>query len=370
MELMKNGLGEKAIKRISTAFSQLSAEFDTKTFELHALTGLNKLELKQRVHHIINVLQQHLSADYLANLALFTQIKSVWDYGDSEDPYRSFAAWPIIDFISVYGLEYPDESLDALAEITSLFSAEFAIRPFIKKSPKLCQKKFAVWVKSEDEHLRRLVSEGTRPRLPWGMKLQQFIDDATVNIPLLSQLKNDTSLYVRRSVANHLNDIAKDNPDVVIETCQQWYPDASPEVKWLIKHATRTLVKQGEPRVFSLLGYTDKPKLECSNLKLSAPSIALGDSLSFTLTLKSMTNIKQTFVVDYAIYFVKANGEQKAKVFKLKNIELSGEGLVELSKKVSFKAISTRKYYPGMHKIQLLVNGQAQQSTEFMVERL
>jgi len=368
MELMKNGLGPSAIKRISNAFTRLSGNFDSESFEKFALDNLSSLELKQRVHHIIEVLQQHLSKDILENFSLFKQIKRVWDHGNTDDPFRSFAAWPIIDYIAVYGVEYPEESLDLMAELTSIFSAEFAVRPFIKQFPQLCHERFKLWFNSEDEHVRRLVSEGTRPRLPWGMKLQQFIDDPMPNIPLLTQLKNDPSLYVRRSVANHLNDIAKDNTDVVIETCQKWHKDASAEVLWVIKHATRTLVKQGEPRIFSLLGYTDKPKIDCSELSLSAKNIKMGEQIDFTFSLQSKSEIKQKVVIDYALYFVKANNDQKPKIFKLKNLSLQAKSKVTLQKTFSFKAISTRKYYPGVHKVEILINGISQQSIEFLVK--
>ena len=143
MELMKNGLAEPAIKRISNAFRQLSEDFNQQSFEQMALEKLSTLELKQRVNHIIEALQQHLSNEFLENINLFNQIETVWDHGDKDDPYRGFAAWPIIDFISVYGIEHPKESLNTLARLTSLFSAEFAIRPFIKEYPQLCQQQFA-----------------------------------------------------------------------------------------------------------------------------------------------------------------------------------------------------------------------------------
>jgi len=368
MELMKNGLNEAAINRIASAFSQLQPNFDVDNFTLQILNKLETLELKERVEHIIKVLHQHLPQCYFQTLAIFNQLKTVWDHGNEDDPLRSFAAWPIIDYIAAYGMEHPKESLASFEYLTSLFSAEFAIRRFIQKYPDICHEQFQSWIKHDDDHVRRLVSEGTRPRLPWGVRLQEFVNDPLPNIPLLSHLKNDSSLYVRRSVANHLNDIAKDHPELVINTCKEWQKPNNKELDWLIKHATRTIVKQGHPAVFSLLGYTDNPKVTCSEIRLSSKKIKFGENIDFSCDLTAKTKSTQTMVIDYVIYFVKANKEQKAKVFKLKNIELGACKTVLLEKSFSFKAISTRKYYPGLHRIEILINGKSVQSVNFMLE--
>lgn len=363
MELMKNGIGKPAIIRIANALKQLMPAFQPQEFIEQALNNLGTLELKERINHLIKILHIHLPDNFIEATAILTSIKPVWDHGDPDDALRSFAAWPITDYVAEYGLEHPEEALNVLKYLTSLFSSEFAIRPFIVKHNKYCYQQFLLWVNDEDEHVRRLVSEGTRPRLPWGMRLKQFIEDPSQNIPLLNQLSNDDSLYVRRSVANHLNDIAKDNPDIVIKICKQWqarYKASEQEnknVEWVIKHATRTLVKAGNIDVFPLLGYTENPKIAVIDFSLSSTEITLGEAISLLITLKSLANTSQNLVVDFAIYFVKANGKQQAKVFKLKNISLGGNSTITLNKSQSFKLITTRKYYPGKHKAVVLVNG-------------
>ncbi|NTS78586.1 DNA alkylation repair protein [Catenovulum sp. SM1970] len=362
MQSMKSGLAEPAIKRIANAFEQLVPSFDTKAFQSACLKDIEQLELKQRVIHIAHTLAGFLPKEFSACATILAQVPSVWDHGEPDDPLSTFAAWPVTDFVAEFGMQQPDVSLDLLAKLTPLFSAEFAIRPFIIQYPELTHQYLTKWLSSSDEHVRRLVSEGTRPRLPWGMQLQNYIQDPSDNLPLLKHLACDESLYVRRSVANHLNDIAKDHPDIVINTCQDWLTSYTKKAEqahltWLIKHATRTLVKAGHPEVFPLLGYEQNPNITASTLTIEQNSIELGESINFAIKLRSGAQHAQKLVVDYAIYFVKANGEQKPKVFKLKNILLPAQGEINLEKVHTIKAITTRKYYPGTHKVALMING-------------
>ena len=367
--IMKNGLAEPAIVRIANVLESTLIEFNKPLFLKEALRGLNGLELKQRVHHIINALHQIFPSDFKETAYILHKMKSNWDYGCSNDRLRAFAAWPVVDYVAVYGLEHPKESLDVLKNLTSLFSAEFAIRPFITKFPHYCMQQFSIWVEDESENVRRLVSEGTRPRLPWGEQLKQFIDDPRPNIPLLDALKNDKSLYVRRSVANHLNDIAKDDEALVIETCKLWQTVSNTEeVHWIIKHASRTLIKKGNADAFALLGYTEAPLIRISDVKISKTHVAIGQHLNFSFNVSSKARKMQHLVVDYAMYFVKANGQKRAKVFKLRNIKLNSDETLLITKSHSFKAISTRKYYPGMHRIEILVNGISFATTSFHLE--
>ena len=357
MELMKNGLSEPALIRIAQAFEQIMPNFERQVFLAQARDGLEDLELKERVAHLIEVLSHHLPSSFTETAKILKQVPKVWDHGDSNDPLRWFAAWPVTDYVAVYGLGAPKLALETLKHLTCLFSAEFAIRPFILQHPEMCQDLFRQWVSHKDEHVRRLVSEGTRPRLPWGMQLKPYMKDPSVNLPLLDQLKNDSSLYVRRSVANHLNDVAKDNPDTVIEVCEDWYPDASEDLRWVIRHATRTLVKAGHPRVFPLLGYSRNVRVEAIEIQLAKPVVVLGEALEFNFEIRSAVKTKQKMVVDFAVHFVKANGKQQAKVFKLKSLELKGFETQALSKSHPIKAITTRRYYPGVQKLEVLVNG-------------
>jgi len=367
MELMKNGLSKPAILRISEALHKVTPNFNSSEFETLCLNGLEHLELKERVNHIIQALHQFLPDDFTQTANLLIKIPSVWDFGDPDDSLKSFAAWPIIDYFSVYGLEQPEIALYGLKKLTHLFSAEFAIRPFIMKYPEYCHEQFILWVKDDSADVRRLVSEGTRPKLPWGIQLKAFVTNPNVNIPLLDALKADSSLYVRRSVANHLNDIAKDHPQLVIDTCKVWSTLASKDIDWVIKHATRTLVKAGCSDVFPLLGYTENPQLNIEAFELSNKEIQLGQSIQFNFKINSTSLEKQNIVIDYAIHFMKANNQQHAKVFKFKNVKLRSNESLQLNKSFSFKKISTRKYYTGEHKIEILVNGKVVSDNKFTV---
>lgn len=368
MEPMKNGLSTSAVKRIANAMGRLSANFDRSAFSAQAMTGLETLELKERVSHLIAALHQFLPTDFETTASLLKQLPDVWDYGDPNDSMRGFAAWPLIDYTSVYGLEHPQVALDTLKHLTGLFSAEFAIRPFLLAHPQYCQQQLELWVHDESEHVRRLVSEGTRPRLPWGMQLKPYIQNPGPSLPLLNALKADKSDYVRRSVANHLNDIAKDHPDLVIKICQDWYPKASKEVLWVIKHATRTLVKAGHPAVFPLLGYAEVIELAPPVLSVAQNKLRLGDALEFQIELRSEATQLQKLVVDFAIHFTKANGKTKPKVFKLKSIELGPGDTRVLKKSHAIKMITTRKYYSGTQTLEILVNGTPIARREFHLE--
>jgi len=363
--LMKDGLGADATERIVCAFASTLKEFPTDQFRSDALNGLGELELKERVAHLITVLHQYLPGNFEAAVASITAIKPIWDHGDDDDPLRGFAAWPIIDYIGVHGLDHPELSLSALKQLTSLFSAEFAIRPFIMRHPDATFQHLKQWCNDPDEHVRRLVSEGTRPRLPWGQQLPGFIDDPMPLLPLLELLKDDESEYVRRSVANSLNDISKDHPDIVIQVCRNWVDDSNLKISKLIRHATRTLVKSGHPDVFGLLGYSETPQLSVQSLHLDRQHIELGESISFSLLIKSTASKQQRVVIDYAVHLMKANGKSAAKVFKLKSVTIEPGKTVELHKSHPFKKITTRKYYTGQHAIELLVNGVGYGQAEF-----
>jgi 3-methyladenine DNA glycosylase AlkC len=364
-QLMKEGLGEDAIARIANVLSTIVDDFPSGSFKEAALSSLEELELKQRVDHLIIVLAKFLPTDFNLAVAILLQVKQHWDWGDENDALSTFAAWPLIDYVAVYGLDEPESALKILKEMTSLFSAEFAIRPFITQHYELTYQQALLWCSDPDEHVRRLASEGFRPRLPWGIRLNQFCEDPKAIFPILEQLKDDPSLYVRKSVANNLNDISKDNPDDVIKICQRWGKSESSERQFIIRQALRTLVKSGRPEVFPLLGYTVDPKIELRELSFNEDCIKLGNVLEFSVELESKSKQIQSMVLDYVVHHVKANGTTTAKVFKWKNITLQPEQNVQLKKSHPFKSITTRKYYTGTHSIELQINGKAITKADF-----
>ncbi len=387
--LMKDGLGAAAVRRLAEALarganrtrSAVSAKaggrtkgsklkqwtygFSVDAFVRDALRGLGDMELKQRVMHLIEVMHAHLPTDFAETCTILRHTADHWDAGDPDDSFRGFAAWPLTDYIGVYGLEHPDISLKTLKSLTPLFSAEFAIRPFLAEHGKLTLKHLNKWCGDSDYHVRRLVSEGTRPRLPWGARLPQFIRDPEPVLELLECLKNDPNEIVRRSVANNLNDISKDNPDVVIGTCRGWLDGSEKERQWIVRHATRTLVKSGHPDVFALLGFTASPEITLRSLVLIGKRIRVGEDLKFSFLLESKSKNTQSLVIDYAVHHLKANGRLQPKVFKLKTVDIGHGKRIELSKIHPFRIITTRKYYPGRHKLEILVNGVACAGIDF-----
>lgn len=373
--LMKDGLGARAIDRIALGIQSAWPKFDSQSFTQKANTGIDSLELKQRVQHLIQVLNQFLPNDFEESAAILSRTPDNWDFGDPNDPIRSFAAWPIIDYAAEFGLEHPETSLALLKRLTSLFSAEFAIRPFILRHPDLCFVEFETWVNDADHHVRRLVSEGSRPRLPWGMRLKPFCEDPAMLLPLLEWLNNDPSEYVRRSVANNINDITKDNPDIAVELCRNWMykgdgtsDETSDETKWIIRHAMRSLIKDGRPDVFPLLGFTAKPKLKVDGITLQSNKIKLGESLVFATEIQSDAKTSQRLAIDFAIHHRKANGSLSAKVFKWKELELKPGQSLKIDKKHGIRKISTRAYYSGLHQLELIINGETLASQDFHLD--
>ncbi len=364
-QLMKNGLGNAAVERIAESLARTVPGFPKKAFSADAMAGLEVRELKERVRYIIGVLHAYLPTDFNETVEILTQLKAHWIPGDPTDPLRGFAAWPIIDYIGEYGLNHPKKALDALKNLTALFSAEFAIRPFITEHFELTFRRLEQWCNDPDEHVRRLVSEGLRPRLPWGTQLPQFMNDPAPVLYLLEKLKDDPSEYVRRSVANNLNDISKDHPDTVIALCRCWGKQASSERKRIIRHATRTLVKAGHPDVFGLLGYTKNPELKRLILNLDSDCINLGGTLSFKVKLQSTSSKPQSVVIDYAVHHMKFNGKTSPKIFKFKTLQIAPGATVELTKQHTIKPVTTRKYYPGKHALEILINGKTFGQVDF-----
>lgn len=365
--LMKDGLDKSAIKRIATSIQQTGYPIDSKAFCRNAAKGLGTLELKQRVQHIITVLHHHLPDDYNESAEILFNTKQYWDYGEQHDPLSGFAAWPLIDYSATHGLQHPETALELLKHLTPLFSAEFAIRAFLIHHHDYTYQQLQQWCDSDDEHIRRLVSEGTRPRLPWGRRLERYVQSPQPALKLLNKLKDDPSLYVRRSVANNLNDISKDNPDKTLRLCKQWLRKPTPEREWIVKHACRSLIKAGHPECLGLLGFNKSPKINVSTVQLSRTALNMGESLNFTVTIKSCSRNKQKLVVDYAVHYIKSNGIPKPKIFKLKTFTLAPDEEICLSKNLSFKPITTRRYYPGTHSLELFVNGKSYAETEFVV---
>ncbi|EGG99743.1 DNA alkylation repair enzyme [gamma proteobacterium IMCC2047] len=364
--LLKESLNLLAVQQIAYCLRDIDPTFDHDSFCQKANNGLEQLELKARVYHLIDALHQVLPQNFEQASQILCQVKQ--HQLEAKTPtIRAFTAWPLIDYVAVHGLQHPEIALKTLAQLTSLFSAEFAIRPFIQQHPELTFEYLHDWCNSADHHLRRLASEGTRPRLPWGQQLPQFIDNPAPILPILEKLNADSEDYVRRSVANNLNDISKDHPQTVLDTCKRWLEQPCNETQWIVRHATRTLVKQGDPEVFPLLGYTTKPQLDVT-LTLTRHQLAIGENQTLQIQLKSKAPQSQNLLLDYAIHFMKANGQLSAKVFKLKTLTLPEGETLRLEKTHRFAPLSTRRYYSGVHKIEIKINGLSVAMASFRIE--
>ncbi len=329
---------------------------DLDAFMEDALDGLEELELKDRIRLLSKVMRRHLEPEYPAALAHVLRSLPP-PLVDGEKLSGGILVWPCCQFVEDHGVDDPDHSLPALYELTRRFSAEFAIRPFLVNYPDRTLALLHEWTTDVDLHVRRLCSEGSRPRLPWGLRLQFLVDDPSPTLPILETLRDDPEEYVRRSVANHLNDIAKDNPDVVVDVCRRWLKGAPKEREKLVKHALRSLVKQGNPDALTLLGF-GPPKIEV--VRFTAPDAAeVGGSAELELELKSTSKKKQNLVIDYAFHFPGAKGKTNRKVFKWRTATIEPGGTLRCRKSHSFKEVSTRRTLPGTYRFEVMVNGES-----------
>lgn len=349
----KNFINAAVVKKIAAGVSGSYSSFDEKSF-LKLTKELAPLELKARVLLITKYLKSHLPDSYPEALNILMKAMEKSDL-------KSFELWPFSEYISQFGLDHFDESMNGMYKLTQRFTSEWAIRPYFIKDHKRVLKYFSKWTSDKNSHVRRWVSEGSRPLLPWGQKLPLFIKEPEHTIELLHKLKFDEELYVRKSVANHLNDISKHHPDVVIKTLSQWQKEAKKEdqdkIIWITRHALRTLIKKGHAGALKLMGVDGKASIKISDIKLNKKDFKLNESLEFSFEIKSTSKSLQKLIVDYAIDFQKANGSKGKKVFKLKTIDLAAGETLQIKKKHSLKPITTMKYYSGVHHLYVQVNG-------------
>lgn len=312
------------------------------------------LELKARMNRLSDSMALFLPNDFEKSAPILDQLITLLE--KDTFPNRGYEYMFLPDYVEKFGRNHLELSLNALARITQFVSSEFAIRPFILDDEKKVMNRLLEWSKHEDVDIRRLASEGCRPRLPWAMALPRFKNDPTLILPILEQLKNDDSLYVRKSVANNLNDISKDNPQVALDTAYRWY-GKSEKTNWIVKHGMRTLLKAGYPKAMELFGYANIQSVALQNQELLTPKITLGETLNFKFALQNTTNEALKIRLEYAVYFMKNNGTQSKKVFKISERLLEGKQQLSLDKSHPIKPISTRKYYAGKHGVALIING-------------
>lgn len=357
-EPLKNQFGPDVPKAIASMIAQVHPDFRARAFLRDALNGYDALELMPRGRHIAGALRRHLPDDYARAIAILL--------ASCEQPnprkanaLASFLFMPHCFFVAEFGLDDFEPSMQAQYELTQRFTAEFSIRPFLKRHPQATLDRLAQWTLDPNEHVRRLVSEGTRPRLPWAPRLPAFQADPRPVLTLLERLRDDPAQYVRRSVANNLNDIGKDNPRVLMETARRWLKDATPERQWVVRHALRWAIKRRDPAALKVLGFGKAAQVQIHHASVSPGRATVGGAVTVSFEVHNPKKQAQDVLVDFHVHYVKADGGTSAKVFKMTSLQLAPLATVRLQKKLSLAEMTTRKNYAGKHAVEALVNGTA-----------
>ncbi len=342
-------------RALASELSSLSPSFNSDIFLSHTLTGLASRELMPRMRRTTEAVALALPLPYADQLAVLRALAPRISSG--------FVAIFLADFVAQHGLDDFNTSLDALRFFTRFGSSEFAIRPFIERDQPRTLALLLNWAASDDEHVRRLASEGSRPRLPWGRRLTALVADPSPTFPILEILRTDPSLYVRKSVANHLNDIAKDHPETALNLVSTW-DRSDARTAWIIRHALRTLIKRGHPRALALIGADTAAKLDVARFQAAPGKLVLGDTLTLTATLTSRAAKSQRLVIDYVLHYARS-GKTSQKVFKWKTLDLTPRTTVTLTKHQVIRDFSTRRHHAGGHKIEIQINGRRLAETAF-----
>ena len=367
---LKQFFSRALVKRLAADIVRVHPSFPARSFEKQAGAGLGRLELLDRGRHIARALAAHLPPEY--PMAVDVLLRSLGPEHATDELLGAgmapFFYFPHTVFVAERGLEHFDVSMHAQYELTKRFSAEASIRPYLDRYP---ERTFAVlrkWTRDENAHVRRLVSEGTRLRLPWAPRVAWLEAHPERVLELLELLKDDPATLVRRSVANSLNDLHKLRPDLLAATTAAWLKDASPERRELVEHALRGAVRRGDGAALRLLGYGAKAEARVEQVRFVPARVAIGGSVVMTFTLRSVSRRKQFLLVNVAVHFVKARGTA-AKVFKVGRLDLSPGASLELTATFSLAVHTTRVPRPGRHAVDVLLNGKAQPAGAFHVIR-
>lgn len=368
---MKNVFNKALIDLTASHINRQFTDFDQTAFIELASHDLEHRELKDRANQIYLALKEYLPQNFedaveilLSTLLPVEDNVELDKLSSSDSGLVGWIVLPYTQYIGELGQGNLALSLDALKQLTKRFTSEFGIRYLLLSHPNETLSIIQSWCDDPCHHVRRLVSEGTRPLLPWAMQLPVFKQQPSFIIPLLTQLKNDESEYVRRSVANNLNDIAKHHPDLVADLAEKWLVGADKNTLRMVKHGCRTLIKQGHKKTLSLFGY-DSPINISVSVTTAQKTVLFGESLSVAILIKNNAEQPQNILLDYVVYHQKANGKLTPKVFKWKTLVLAANEQIELTKSHVFKAISTRKYYSGSHKYAIQINGKELAEHEF-----
>jgi 3-methyladenine DNA glycosylase AlkC len=367
MEPFKNMINTHVAARTYEAIARNFPEFDKKRFLKNIDKELAPLELKERVIHIANKLKILLPKNLLESLNI---LKGAIKQNENDlIGLTGFSVWPLTEYVALYGIDEFDLSMKVLKEMTKVFTGEFAVRTFFLNDEKRTLKYFEKWVNDKDLHVRRLVSEGSRPLLPWGQKLPGFVENPLATWKLLEALKNDESEYVRKSVANHINDHSKNHPDLVVKKLLEWQKIGGfdKNLDWVIRHASRTLIKKGHERAFILHGVT-AGRIEVLSQKIITKKVVLGNILQVEVEFKNKSSKKLKIILDHEVHLLRNNNKHTIKCFKGKNTELMPGEQKIMSFNIPLKSVTTRKYYNGQQFWNIKVNGKSEEKLAFTLK--
>jgi 3-methyladenine DNA glycosylase AlkC len=359
-ELLKDRyMTTKSLNEFASILIKLFPTFDREKFiELVHDSNWKNLELKERMRHVTICLHELMPDNYEEAIDILKK---------AAPDVKGFEAITLPDYTELYGLDRWDISMPALKLYTQYSTSEFGIRPYLIQDLKRAMELMYECSDHEHENVRRFASEGCRPRLPWAMAVPELKKDPTLILPILKKLKDDPSEFVRKSVSNSLNDISKDNPDIVLDLAEKWFGKSKNTDK-IIKHALRTLLKAGDRRALILFGFADPKNLNVFDLQFGSDTVKIGDFLNFNFTLLVDGNSETKVRLEYAIYFVKASGKLSKKVFQIGEKSYK-PGDHKISRKYDFADKSTRKHHPGEHQLAIIVNGVEKEKKAIMVEK-
>ncbi len=364
MGLLKDLYSPKFYKTLTSALAEVMPLFNQQRFTSQIFSdGFNEMELKARMRHTTEVLHGFMPSDFKKAVKIIEKLIAVLKKKGLENGGLEHIF--LADYIELYGIDDLDTSVAAFEWITQFISCEFAVRPFIIRYESEMIDRMKKWSLHSNEKVRRLASEGSRPRLPWAMAIPFLKKDPSTILPILENLNNDLSDFVRRSVANSLNDIAKDHPAIVMTIAKKW-KGIIKETDAIIKHGSRTLLKTGHADILSHYGLKSK-NIAVSAFKILTPTVKIGDHLAFSFVLSNEDKKKQTIRLEYGLYYNKSNGHLAKKVFKISEKSYAPGSHIEVNRKQSFRKITTRVFYPGKHKLSIIVNGEEKIVKDFKV---
>lgn len=354
-EPLKLIYNNRFLDQYCSVLSSVIIGFDPDSFRSKVLSDeWDGFELKQRMQHLTLVTGDVLPECFKDKMdCIIKIIEKLRSLGVKD---QNFEYIFLADIVPMYGLDDLNTSIKAIEDITQFTSFEFAGRAFFVHHPQQMMAQMLKWSQHKNPNVRRYASEGCRPRLPWGLQLKEFVKDPSPIIPILEKLKDDPSEYVRKSVANNLNDISKDHPQLIIDIIKKW-KGASKNTDWILKHAARTLLKKGHDEVLDLFGTPTNLSYELLRFQIDKTSIALGDTLGFEFEILNNENTPANFRVEYLIEFVKSNGQTSRKIFKICESKVSPNDTLSGARRHKFIDLTTRKHYAGTHSIALVVNG-------------